>query len=184
MQRSEAMTPLCEIARRHGTDKFHYHRYTPIYHRLLSGRANAIQKVLEIGIAEGRSLRMWEEFFPNARIIGVDINPKWLVNAGRIESRCGDQSDTQQMERLAAELGGNFDLIVDDGSHDPRLQTSALNALLPFLAVGGLYAIEDIRYRVDQVVDAIPAGYGWEAYEGERRAASGRGEVLMIIHKC
>ncbi len=178
------MTPLCEIAKRHGTDKYLPHRYTPIYDRLLGWRANAIQTVLEVGIAKGKSLRTWEEFFPNARIIGIDISPQWLIKVGRIESWLGNQADQKQIQQLAAKLGGNFDLIIDDGSHDPRLQVSALGALLPFLAADGIYAIEDIRYRVDQIVDAIPAGYGWEAYEGDKRAPSGRGEVLMIIRKC
>lgn len=178
------MTPLCEIAKRHGTDKYVPHGYTPIYDRLLSGRAAAVQKVLEVGIGKGKSLRMWEEFFPHARIIGIDIKPELLINAGRIESLLGDQSDKQQTRQIASELGGNFDLIVDDGSHDPLLQVSALETLLPFLADGGLYAIEDIRYWVDEVVEAIPAGYGWEAYEGGKRLPSGRGEVLMIIRKC
>ncbi len=35
-----------------------------------------VKSVLEIGIQTDRSIRMWEEFFPNAIIYGIDIDPK------------------------------------------------------------------------------------------------------------
>jgi hypothetical protein len=42
------------------------------------------------------------------------------------------------------ELGGNFDLIIDDADHVPAHQISAALTLLPFLAPGGTYVIEDV----------------------------------------
>ena len=32
--------------------------------------------VLEIGIAHGESVKMWQNFFPNSEIYGVDIKTK------------------------------------------------------------------------------------------------------------
>lgn len=37
---------------------------------------------------------------------------------------------------------GNFDMIVDDGSHDPGHQLATLTALWPTIEPGGIYVIE------------------------------------------
>lgn len=178
------MTPLCEIAKEYGTDKYLPHGYTPIYFRLLADRASSIRSLLEIGIGKGRSLRMWEEFLPIAAIVGIDIDPDLLINAGRIGSYAADQSDEREMKQLVGSFQDLPDVIIDDGSHDPKNQVAAMTALLPFLAIDGLYFIEDVRYRIDAIVESIPTGFGWEAYEGGKRLASGRGEVLMVIRRC
>ena len=34
-----------------------------------------MRSVLQIGVPTDRSVRMWEEFFPNAIIYGMDIDP-------------------------------------------------------------------------------------------------------------
>ena len=53
------------MAERHGTNKFH-HGYAPHYEAHFGQMAHLPLTVLEIGISEGKSLTMWEEFFPNA----------------------------------------------------------------------------------------------------------------------
>ena len=81
------MTPLCALSRKYGCDKggvmepypnhrasqAAWHDYTPIYWELMHDWASEAWNILEIGIAEGRSARMWAEFFPNARIHCFDI---------------------------------------------------------------------------------------------------------------
>src|SRR4051812_49072919 len=100
------MTPLCEIAKKFNCDKFKPHHYTPVYYRLLSDRIEQTSRVLEVGIGKGRSVRMWEQFFPNAAIYGIDIQPDYLVNAGRIKSYAGDQANERQMNDIATVIGG------------------------------------------------------------------------------
>src|SRR5215469_6200011 len=76
-------TYLCELGAKHGTDKSPIfdgkqhkrawmtgHNYTPFYSKLFS---TSIHHLLEIGIDQGNSLKMWEEFFPDADIYGVDV---------------------------------------------------------------------------------------------------------------
>lgn len=180
------MTPLCMLAKKYGADKYRSHNYTPIYYRLLGERAATIERVLEIGIGKGRGLRMWRDFFPAAQIVGVDIDASLLIDEERITSFVADQSNPAEM--AAATKQGPFDVIVDDGSHDPRNQVAAMRITLPFLAGNGFYFIEDIRYLVDVIVQAIPVGFRWEAYEGEKRLTAGlrkgRAEVLMAIRHC
>ena len=54
----------------HG-DKGTAHTYIDEYEKLL-GQYRENSTVLEIGICQGESLKMWDEYFVNANIYGVD----------------------------------------------------------------------------------------------------------------
>ena len=162
------MTPLCELAKKYGTDKCVPHNYTPVYWRLLGERTQAVKKVLEVGIAEGaKSLQMWEEFFPHAIIIGIDLDRRMQLNKGRIRSHVADQA-SPSVGYIAEREGGNFDLIVEDGSHKPAHQIAAMRTLLPYLAKDGLYFIEDIWCDVGAIAQMIPPRYVYEVYESSK----------------
>lgn len=201
------MTALCDLAAKYGTDKSWPHRYTPVYFDRLHSRVQDVKRVLEIGICTtrdipngrtGASLFMWEEFFPHASIFGVDIDPASMVNTGRITSALGDQSDPHRWGQIFKEFGGQpFDVIVDDGSHDPVYQTAAAVILLGagMLAPGGHYFIEDIYVDPEQIIDAIavmfPERYKFDIYEGGKQLPPGygrrefggppAGEILLTI---
>jgi hypothetical protein len=152
------MTPLCELARKYGTDKFGFHHYTEHYHRMFADRRISTLKVLEIGIGDssmknpsgepyepGASLRMWKEYFYNAYIYGLDNNRNSLVNEEGIASYFCDQGDVKQLKALRDTIGMSFDLIVDDGSHVPEHQAQTAIYLVPLLIPDrGIYVIEDV----------------------------------------
>jgi SAM-dependent methyltransferase len=137
---------LDELARQHGTDKSRYqHGFAELYERELSGWREYPISVLEIGVYKGASLRMWRDYFPEGRIVGVDINPEAReYEDGRIEIRIGDQSDREFLQQLGS-ADGPFDLIVDDGGHFANQQTASLRELWPYLRPGGMYVVEDIH---------------------------------------
>jgi predicted O-methyltransferase YrrM len=140
------MSTICELAKRFSTDKEPgRHNYTPVYSCLTAGKT--IRDVLEIGIGGGESLRLWEAAFPEAEIWGIDNDASRMINDGRIHSRLCDQGDGVQLGTMAREFreqGKRFDLIIDDGSHDPSHQVISANTLIPLLANGGVYVIEDV----------------------------------------
>jgi Methyltransferase domain len=147
-------TPLCQLARKYGTDKGGRHlqagdtahNYTPFYHEILKDRRNDVTAVLEIGVGHGCSLRMWKEYFPKAMIFGIDSNPECLFKEDRILTFCGDQYSASDLYRsLKPTRAITFDLIVDDGSHEPAHQIFTAKILLPYLAPDGIYVIEDIE---------------------------------------
>ena len=77
-----------------------------------------VRRVLEIGLETDRSIRMWEEFFPNATVYGVDINPQCQQFEGdRRRVFIGDQSDLAFLDKVVNEAGGSLDIVIDDGSH-------------------------------------------------------------------
>lgn len=146
------MTPLCDLARKHKTDKGgeHFdagqvcHYYTPVYWNCLYRRRERVRKVLELGVNTGASLRMWEEFFPNANIIGIDNEPGTLFSTDRIQCEYADEANAENLAWVAAKHAP-YDVIIDDGSHDPVLQESAAITLIATLkSLVGMYFIEDI----------------------------------------
>lgn len=147
-------TPLCSLGRKYGTDKGGWHlqagdtchNYTPFYHQMLNHRRNEVTAVLEIGIAHGCSLRMWKEYFPKAMIFGIDSNKACLFVEDRIQCYAADQyNELELLATIYAARKPKFDLIVDDGSHEPAHQIFTAQVLLPYLASDGVYVIEDIE---------------------------------------
>jgi cephalosporin hydroxylase len=102
--------------------------------------------LLEIGIQRGASLRMWEEFLPNATIFAIDINPACTQFAtDRTKVSIGDQSSPAFLKTVVDEARQPFDMIIDDGSHRMDHHQASLTYLWPHLREGGWYAIEDLH---------------------------------------
>jgi SAM-dependent methyltransferase len=117
--------------------------YFPIYEKHFTPIRNKPIKILEIGILNGGSLEMWRYYFPEATIVGIDINPlcKQHEQEG-INVRIGDQTDEKFLQSLIDEFGA-FDLIIDDGSHHVAHVNKTFQFLFPKLADDGIYFIED-----------------------------------------
>ena len=102
-------------------------------------------KMLEIGVLNGGSLEMWRNYFPKAKIVGIDINPDCRNHEQtdkNIFVRIGDQSNEKFLQDLIDEFG-EFDLILDDGSHHVDHVNKTFQYLYPKLKDGGIYFIED-----------------------------------------
>ena len=139
------------LAAHYGTDKWGTHRYAQHYQRHLEQFRGQKFAMLEIGIGGykhegkgGASLRAWQDFFPRAQIIGLDIEDKSFVDGGRIRSYQGSQADPELLERMNREVGP-FLLVVDDGSHRPEHIRASFEVLYPLLLDGGIYVIEDTQ---------------------------------------
>lgn len=141
-------TPLCTLAFKYKSDKcpqFKKHTYTPYYYDLFKNRRKTIKKILEIGIGwRAASLFMWRDFFPSAKIYGVDYRDSFLIRRDRIESILCDQRRKEHLLALIGKTGPDIDLVIDDGSHRPRDQVFTCLNLMPQLAKGVTYIIEDV----------------------------------------
>jgi hypothetical protein len=142
---------LREIALEMRTDKEGAHSYADAYERHLGHLRQRAITLLEIGIGGyadpdqgGESLRMWKEFFPRARIVGIDIHPKAGIAEDRIIVLQGDQSDPLFLDEVASRYGP-FDVVVDDGSHVCAHVIATFKHLFSHLVDGGVYAIEDLQ---------------------------------------
>ena len=123
-----------------------WHHFFPIYELYFSAWRNRPLRFLEIGVSEGGSLQMWRRFFgEEAVIFGIDINPDCAALNGRDgQVRIGSQADSSFLESVLQEMGG-VDVVLDDGSHRMDHVLATLQYLMPRLADGGIYMIEDLH---------------------------------------
>lgn len=150
---------LDELAIKYGTDKtaYYIHDYTTIYHSLYKNRREDVKKVLEIGIGIkevmwyipnykiGASLYMWRDYFPNAEIYGIDIEPKVIFQDERIHTIQGNQGLSGHLFNAIETFGKEYDLIIDDGSHNINDQLISAIVLMYYLKSNGYYIIEDVK---------------------------------------
>jgi SAM-dependent methyltransferase len=102
-------------------------------------------RLLEIGSHSG-SLSFWADYFPQGRIVGLDVEPVAPPDqSGRVTTYQGRQDDTDLLTRLSLECAPDgFDIIVDDASHVGAPTRIAFWHLFKrHLKGGGLFVIED-----------------------------------------
>ena len=161
-------TPLCEIMKRHGSDKSTVHNYTKMYNFLFESKRETAQNVFEMGIGSidpsfaytmgangtvGASFRGHREYFPNAQIFGADIDKKTIdtfneLGEARIKTYYADQLDPTTVNAMFDQTGvSGFDIIIDDGLHCFEANHKLFLEGIKRLAPGGIYVIEDIAPR-------------------------------------
>ena len=140
------MRTLDKIAISKGTDKSsQIHNYCVKYEKWLPFNRLEPITILEIGVLSGESLETWREFYPNAKIVGIDITPscKDYEDSNRnIFIEIGSQDDPVFLKEVSLKYG-QFDLIVDDGSHINRHVITSFIHLIDSVKPEGLYVIED-----------------------------------------
>ncbi len=129
--------PLPSQAR---TDKYSL-GYYPAYADL-AAQIGPAGRVLEIGVAYGGSLAMWQGLFPDGLVAGADTDPQCTWPDGTHKILAAQDSD--YLARYAASLSpGGWDLIVDDASHVGELSEATWRLLWPQVKPGGWYVLED-----------------------------------------
>jgi len=113
---------LKQLAVDFNTDKETFgesHQYCDFYDFHLSALRFEKLKILEIGIFKGASLRIWQEYFENSQIFGIDNlmeSEATLINENRISSFKVDAGDRDSLIKFLEDYGP-FDVIIDDASH-------------------------------------------------------------------
>tara|TARA_Y100001970_G_C14234139_1_gene860714 strand:- start:2351 stop:3157 length:807 start_codon:yes stop_codon:yes gene_type:complete len=149
---------LKKLFNKYGSDKSKDHDYHLIYCGLFKD-LKKVKKVLEIGIGTnnenlpsnmgakgkpGASLRALRDFFKNAKIYGADIDNGILFKENKIKTFYVDQSNSKSLKNLYKKVGGNFDLIIDDGLHSIFTNLNVILHSLLKLNKKGWLIIEDI----------------------------------------
>lgn len=145
---------LQEIGLKTGTDKAgHTYKnisYLNIYEKHFEKIRNDVKVFVEIGILNASSLRMWKEYFPNAIIYGIDIDPRCSqFEEDRIKILIGDQNDDNFLNKVKLEIN-EIDILLDDGSHITTHQIKTFNYLHGLIKKGGFYIIEDLRNSYEE----------------------------------
>ena len=138
---------LKSIAEIYKSDKIE-HQYIKVYESYFEKIRDEKLKILEIGIADGKSLLTWSDYFKNSVIVGIDIHKINIVekklNRNNIEVHQGSQSDQTFIQQIISKYK-EFDIIIDDGSHLSKDVKKSFNLLFSTLKDDGLYIVEDIQ---------------------------------------
>ena len=150
------------------------HGYLSIYEQIL-GTVD-IDKLLELGIFRGHSLRLWKDWQPQASIEGWDRKPQSVdgcdVKKVNLESRFS----------ISRAIGKNrmdpWDIVIDDAGHTMGQQQLAFSMLFPH---SKYFVIEDLHTSFDRkfygkrdestfgLLDALRAQKKWTTQYATRR---------------
>lgn len=102
------------------------------------------KRILEIGIKYGGSLALWRHIFPECSVLGIDVELQ-VPEKARLHFGHVGGVEIREMDAISKDVCGlgNFDLIIDDGSHVFRDITESYHLLWPSVNPGGFYVIED-----------------------------------------
>lgn len=132
-----------------GTNHPESHHYGHMYGRVFR-TIGTPSSLLEIGVQRGRSIAAWKRLFPEARLVGVDNRDVFTINDGYagLFPRCPDPStwefvlgDSREPD-IQTKVTGNFDVIIDDGSHLWHDQVATFRNFMDRFEKA--YVIEDI----------------------------------------
>jgi 23S rRNA U2552 (ribose-2'-O)-methylase RlmE/FtsJ len=145
---------LDKIGRACRTDKSaEHHDYCKIYEAYLNPLKSSNVSLIEIGVGGyefpdrgGESLRMWYQYFPNGKIIGIDIFPKEGVINDRTEFWQGSQTDDNLLRAIITrEYDKEKRIVIDDASHHNLRTIETFKIVFPLLKSGDMYFIEDVH---------------------------------------
>jgi|688.fasta_scaffold03813_3 hypothetical protein len=145
---------LSEIVDNSLTDKNTLHSYLDLYYSLLHKKKYTAQNILEIGIHIGGSIKLWYDFFPNAKIYGLDsqmctdhiLFPNMLKNNERVVLFTNtDAYKEDVIDKNITSKNIKFDFMIDDGPHTLESQQNFIRYYSKFLKDDGILVIEDVQ---------------------------------------
>lgn len=127
-------------------DKGSTHSYIDSYERLFSPYRE-FADVLEIGLASGKSLDLWGEYFgPKSTITGVDISVVFDTSRFQPPRFNVIQADATSQAAIVALGQAKFDIIIDDGSHKPNTPKNPAQSRHPGFPVRAQRDDQQIRF--------------------------------------
>lgn len=163
---------LSELCEKYGSDKgfvninnekpYNWvpHNYASYYHSIFNLSRENIKNVFECGIgtnnlniksnmtkngSPGASLRVWRDYFVNAKIYGGDIDKNILFEEERIKTFFVDQLNSESIKFMWKNINiENFDIIIDDGLHEPEANLNFFLNSFSKVKKNGVFIIEDV----------------------------------------
>jgi len=145
--------------KKYSTDKHTVHRYIQeFYEEEFAKYRSTSTNVLEIGVLNGGSLKLWRDYFSRGRIVGIDIYKRvsmktvqenvqgYDVELYEVDSfNSGKEFDQSRKDFINQFSTEGFDIIIDDGLHTEEAQYRSFYNFKELINPGGIYVIEDVR---------------------------------------
>ncbi len=146
---------LVELCDNTLTDKNTRHSYLDLYEELFRSKKDSAKNILEVGIGQtpqqnGGSIKLWADYFKNAKIYGLDILPietvySPLITHPRIYlyTTC-DAYNTKFFMNHISSKKLRFDIVLDDGPHTQESMIKFIKLYSTVLEDDGILVIEDV----------------------------------------
>lgn len=146
------------------TDKNTLHSYLPLYQKLLISKKETAKNVLEVGIYHGGSIKLWNDFFTNATIYGLDIMNSESVwdgiknNEKIILHTSTDAYNNDFFTTCFLNKNIKFDFMLDDGPHTLESMKKFIKLYSQIMTDDGILIIEDIQSWdwIDTLKNEVP----------------------------
>jgi glutaredoxin-related protein len=132
------------------TDKNTLHSYLPLYQKLLISKKETAKNVLEVGISNGGSIKLWSDFFTNANVYGIDIKIDIVWegiknNEKIILYTSNDAYDNDFFITHFLNKNIKFDFMLDDGPHSLESMKQFIKLYSQIMTDDGILIIEDVQ---------------------------------------
>lgn len=172
---------LAKLKAKYNSDKFYWHRYIDFYEEKCFSRFHP-RDILEFGVLAGESIRYLDERFPLAVITGVDKDDAmdgWPFgeNIHYFKLNQGNRGGLYSFFR-----NKSFDLVIDDGSHEPEHQAWCLITAFPSLTKKGFYIVEDIHSNLGVESSLLNVLLAIERVHSLGKNTTGKERVFLANH--
>lgn len=160
--------------------------YLDVYEPYFSQFSQQPVRLLEIGVRDGSSLRLWQRYFVNAEIIvGIDIDPGCeKISIPKCCIEIGDQADPAFLRKVTEQYGP-FDIVIDDGSHINADIVASFEELWAAVSANGIYVIEDLNNSYGRPMSLrMKFGAAWRtALLGRRYPVNRRSQITPFFER-
>ena len=125
------------------SDKGTTHCYVQQFYNIFFENKQQFHNLLEIGVQEGYSIKLWSECFPNSLIYGIENDYK-KIKIPTIQNNYHIYIADAYKESTVEMLNNKYDYIIDDGPHCLESQLFAVKKYTTLLNPKGCLIIEDI----------------------------------------
>jgi len=184
---------LEELVDNSRTDKNTLHSYLSLYQKLLINKKDTAKNVLEIGIYQGGSIKLWSDFFTNANVYGLDImniNDVYGVLKNKEKIILHTSTDAYNDVFFTNNfLNKNIkcDFMLDDGPHTLKSMIQFIKLYSQIMTDDGILIIEDVQEWgwIDILKSQVPEHLKQFVKVYDLRENKGRyDDIVFTIDKC
>ena len=165
------------------TDKEIPHGYiSGVYDTFFPDIRENAKLVLEVGVKGGGSIILWKDYFPNATIIGVDIEHCKQFSKPHHQDRVVEIVGNAYSKIILDCVPANLDVAIDDGSHKLDDIKFFVNNYYSKVKDGGYLFVEDIPHLewIEEIIGNNE--YDYEIFD-TREGLKSSDNILLMIRK-
>ena len=174
------------------TDKNTVHSYLELYQHLFNNKRLTAKNILEIGIDNGGSIKLWSDFFINATIYGLDImniDNIWddIKNISNIKLYTSyDAYNPINFNNVFLKSNIKFDVLIDDGPHTLESMILFIQLYSQIMTDDGILIIEDVQSInwINDLINAVPENLkSYIKYYDLRKNKNRYDDIVFTIDK-